>query len=262
MLSNEMALTEYKDKFFSLQPTLGVAYKSGEKSVTNVASNIVDKETKDGEKFNNKDEDPKCEGTEDTIKIDNRYVKVLNQTCTGNFWRIMNIEKICLNMKTGKTEPCTDSNKQLDGLNKNYTPLKLTEDTKKMMQMDGDIVIELHNAGYDESINVTLKECKVIGKTSDAYYREIDVTDPFLQKATNGQRKIGSNFKGEYDFVQIISPTIWDSNNPLYTFKLSKVDVASIENDTTNLGKVSYVGDDCYISNRKYVCTLPHQYKK
>ena len=107
-----------------------------------------------------------------------------------------------------------------------------------------------------------LKECKVIGKTSDAYYREKDVTDPFLQKATNGQRKIGSNFKGEYDFVQIISPTIWDSNNPLYTFKLSKVDVASIENDTTNLGKVSYVGDDCYISNRKYVCTLPHQYKK
>ena len=174
----------------------------------------------------------------------------------------MNIEKICLNMKTGKTEPCTGSNKQLDGLNKHYTPLKLTEDTKKMMQMDGDIVIELHNAGYDESINVTLKECKVIGKTSDAYYREIDVTDPFLQKATNGQRKIGSNFKGEYDFVQIISPTIWDSNNPLYTFKLSKVDVASIENDTTNLGKVSYVGDDCYISNRKYVCTLPHQYKK
>lgn len=262
IVSNEMALKDYKDKFFSLQPTLGVAYKSGEKSVTNVASNIVDKEPKDGEKFNNKDEDPKCEGTEDTIKIDNRYVKVLNQTCTGNFWRIMNIEKICLNMKTGKTEPCTDSNKQLDGLNKHYTPLKLTEDTKKMMQMDGDIVIELHNAGYDESINVTLKECKVIGKTSDAYYREIDVTDPFLQKATNGQRKIGSNFKGEYDFVQIISPTIWDSNNPLYTFKLSKVDVASIENDTTNLGKVSYVGDDCYISNRKYVCTLPHQYKK
>ena len=262
MLSNEMALTEYKDKFFSLQPTLGVAYKSGEKSVTNVASNIVDKEPKDGEKFNNKDEDPKCEGTEDTINMDNKYVKVLNQTCTGNFWRIMNIEKICLNMKTGKTEPCTDSNKQLDGLNKHYTPLKLTEDTKKMMQMDGDIVIELHNAGYDESINVTLKECKVIGKTSDAYYREIDVTDPFLQKATNGQRTIGSNFKGEYDFVQIISPTIWNSDNPLYTFKLSKVDVASIENDTTNLGKISYLGDDCYISNRKYVCTLPHQYKK
>ena len=261
--SNEMALNEYKDRFFNLSPGLGVSYKNEKKEVVvNLSSNIVDKEPKNGEKFNNKDEDPVCQGTEDTIKIGNKTEKVLNQTCTGNFWRIMNIEKICLNMKTGKTEKCADSNKQLDGLNKHYTPLQLTEDTKKMMKLDGDIVISLEKAGYDESVNVTLKDCKVIGQTSDAYYREIDVADPFLQKATHGQRTIGSNFKGEYDFVKIISPTIWNSNNPLYTFNLSKVDIATIENDTTNLGKISYLGDDCYISNHKYACTLPHQYKK
>lgn len=263
--SSEMALDEYKDRFFNLSPGLGVSYKDEKgKVVVNLYSNIVDKEPKGDEKFNNKDEDPVCQGTEDTIKIGNKTVKVFNQTCTGNFWRIMNIEKICLNMKTGQTEKCSDTDtiKQLDGLNKHYTPLKLDEDTKKMMKLDGDIVITLEKAGYDESINVTLKNCTVKGQTSDAYYREIDVTDPFLQKATHGQRAIGSNFKGEYDFVKIISPTIWNSNNPLYTFNLSKADVATIENDTTNLGKISYLGDDCYISNRKYVCTLPHQYKK
>ncbi len=263
--SSEMALDEYKDRFFNLSPGLGVSYKNKKgEVVVNLSSNIVDKEPKGDEKFNNKDEDPVCQGTEDTIKIGNKTVKVFNQTCTGNFWRIMNIEKICLNMKTGQTEKCSDTDtiKQLDGLNKHYTPLKLDEDTKKMMKLDGDIVITLEKAGYDESINVTLKNCTVKGQISDAYYREIDVTDPFLQKATHGQRAIGSNFKGEYDFVQIISPTIWNSNNPLYTFNLSKADVATIENDTTNLGKISYLGDDCYISNRKYVCTLPHQYKK
>ena len=268
-LSSEMALETYKNKFFSLKPALNVTYKtiSGEifKYDREFETEIVDKEPKNGKKFNNSDEHPVCQSKEEyTIKIGNKTEKVLNQTCTGNFWRIMNIEKICLNMKTGKTEKCSDTEttKQLDGLNKRYTPLILDEDTKKMVKLNGDIVITLEKAGYDESVNVTLKDCKVKGQTSDAYYREIDVADPFLQNATHGQRTIGSNFKGEYDFVKIISPTIWNSNNPLYTFNLSKVDVATIENDTTNLGKISYLGDDCYISNHKYACTLPHQYKK
>ena len=93
----------------------------------------------------------------------------------------------------------------------------------------------------------------------DVQYRIIDVTDPFLTNFSNKTRSIGTNWKNnKYNFTKIIKSDTW-TNNPEYTFKISKVNIQNIVKSTLtdNEKASSYLGNDCYItSSNKYVCNF------
>ena len=153
--------------------------------------------------------------------------------------------KKCLSMQTGNIEACSSSKEQLDGGNYVYVNLDSTS---------GEIKIKVTKAGFNENFYVNLSNCYYNAPNDmDIKFRQIDLSDPFLQ--SYGNRQIGSNYSNKkYNFVNIIESDIWEK--PFnYRYSLSKTNVKNIRSDTKELGVNSYLGKNCYFtSNNKYVC--------
>jgi hypothetical protein len=58
------------------------------------------------------------------------------------------------------------------------------------------------------------EECGIDMHKKEAYYRIINVNDPFVQKLSNASHDIGLNWKNEkFDFTGIIDAGIWNSDH-------------------------------------------------
>ena len=191
------------------------------------------------------------------IKLANGQT-VTSKKCTLSLAKDMVLPEKCLNMKDGSVENCSDSNNQISGGNKYYTSL---------IKDSGSIKVEINSLGYKPVLDIVLDECDYT--TSKSYkdkisFRQIELSDPFLKTYTNSKREIGKNYSNtKYDFVSIIKPELWDTNEFKYKINLSKLNVSNIRHDTNNLGISSYLGSDCYINNlNKYVCKFFEESEK
>ena len=116
----------------------------------------------------------------------------------------------------------------------------------------GDVKLE------GEKQNSNNPKCEfTIGNLDKTLFRQIELSDPFIQGYTNKSRSIGKNWQNtNYNFVNIIKSNIWkNDNNFEYKYSMSKVDVENIKKDTASEGVKSYLGRNCYFNdNNKYIC--------
>ena len=182
-------------------------------------------------------------------------------SCTLVLKKKMIAKEVCSKIGSGEIEDC-DINKKNQivagnnyylGENKYYYDKKKTE---------GTISVEIPAIGYNQ-IDITMDgtndpACRFKLNESDVFYRQIDVSDPFIQQfKTIDKREIGRNFLNSvYDFTNVIDSDIWKKDTE-YLFKMSKKNIENIKKDTKdNSQKVkSYLGTGCYINlQNKYVC--------
>lgn len=175
----------------------------------------------------------------------------VNQTCTLYLNKDMQLPNVCLDMKSGNQENCTNDNNQVSGGNKFYTELG---------QYKGDIFVDILGAGYNQHLNIKLDDCTYNAVPMNPVYRQIKLSDPFIQK--NNERDIGHNYLNErYSFVDIINSDLWEEENgkPKYNFQyrytMGKQNIENIRKDTNEEGTNSYLGRNCYFnSDNKYIC--------
>ena len=229
-------LEDYQNRFNEQTATLKVNYNE---KITDI------------QQFKNKsvsDSEIKCVTTKKST-VNSQEIE--SKECYLSMNKKMELESVCLDIKTGKVEKCTSSNTQLSGGNKYYTSL-----TEK----EGSVFVNISDAGYDNNLTINLTGCTTSSdKTGfNVVLRQIELSDPFLKSYTNSKREIGKNYLNtKYDFVSIIKPDIWSLSTGDYKFSLSKINVSNIRHDTDNLGVSSYLGSDCYINNlNKYVCNF------
>lgn len=184
----------------------------------------------------------------------------LNRICVLSSNKTMQLPSICLSMKGGTSEKCQDnSTSQLNGGNNYYIDLD---------ESSGYVSVYLDNATF---IGKTIKlegnkknddnsyKCQFTTSISSPIYRQIELTDPFVQTYTNKKRTIGKNWLNDsrkYNFVKIIDPEIWNKTFE-YQYSMSKVDVEEIKKDTSQKGVSSYLGKDCSFNNKnEYICNF------
>ena len=241
-------LDSYKERFINQIAKLTVKYND---SKTIEYANFINKE------------EPNtlvtCSNVQEAT-INNKKV-VVNKTCHSSFAKKMTLPEICLSMKTGEMIECNDTTKSIEGGVKFYTRLK---------QTGAKIYVDILDTTINEKINIKLEDCSYNSKgniNDKATFRQIDLTDPFLQTYTNKTRYIGENYKNtKYDFTKIIKPTIWEEDYSKYAFKLTKMDVYNINLDTSLIGDMAFLGKECFINrNKEYVCNYiknEEMYKK
>lgn len=184
----------------------------------------------------------------------------LNRICVLSSNKTMQLPSICLSMKGGASEKCQDnSTSQLNGGNNYYIDLD---------ESSGYVSVYLDNATF---IGKTIKlegnkknddnsyKCQFTTSLLSPIYRQIELTDPFVQTYTNKKRTIGKNWLNDsrkYNFVNIIDPEIWNKTFE-YQYSMSKVDVEEIKKDTSQEGVSSYLGKDCSFNNKnEYICNF------
>ena len=252
-LPNEML--KFREKFINQGAELTVNYKnrnlSSEKTTFILSGDITDEEA--------------CIGSNE-VKININGIDYLvygNKTCELHLKKKLTLPTRCLMMKTGEAVDCMmESNEQIQGSNVFYVPLDEKE--------GGYVSVSLPNATYSgRDINLDGNNKNDEGSYKCEYniingdkpiFRQIELKDPFL-KTYNKDRKVGKNWNNtdnglsfNFNFENIIKDDIW-SNNYLFRYTMSKVDVANINKNTRELGPDSYLGNTCYInSDNKYVC--------
>lgn len=184
-------------------------------------------------------------------------------TCTAKFTKTMNLPEVCLNMHGGEQEEClTSSTTQISGGNRAYPNLSTTH---------GYISLLIPSAGYfkndikldgerrDRTSNGENPRCEfTVGKRQSFIYRQIELSDPFLQTYSK-TRKVGNNWSNKtynYNFQNIIDEKIWNKTFE-FKYQLSKVNVENIKNTTVSSNERvnGYLGTNCYINNNnKYIC--------
>ena len=186
---------------------------------------------------------------------------IINQECTLDVVKKMQLPSSCIDIVKGDAVLCNSkSNTQLNGGNSFYPNMQYSGGLisieipseisyfKQKIILDGNIKDNgVYRCSYE------------MDEEKDVQYRIIDVTDPFLTNFSNKTRSIGTNWKNnKYNFTKIIKSDTW-TNNPEYTFKISKVNIQNIVKSTLtdNEKASSYLGNDCYItSSNKYVCNF------
>lgn len=189
------------------------------------------------------------------------YNKRINvkYTCTANFSKTMKLPETCLNMQSGEQEDClTSSTIQITGGERFYQSLSTTH---------GYISLLIPSAGYfkndikldGEKRDNEKPRCEFnVGKRQSFVYRQIELSDPFLQTYSK-TRKVGNNWSNKtynYNFQNIIDEKIWNKTFE-FKYQLSKVNVENIKNTTVSSNERvnGYLGTNCYINNNnKYIC--------
>lgn len=183
-----------------------------------------------------------CTSKTDTIKLESGNKQVKSLTCGEHWEKELIYKEVCLSAKTGDVEFCLNNGTQLNGGNKYYIPMNST---------NGDISIDILEAGYNQNWNIYLSDCTYNAPEKiEIIYRSIDLTDPFLQSYTsNGnKREIGKNFKNDiYDFTGIIQSNLWNQERYYFKYDLSKTNVFNIRKDTTD-DVNKYLGTTCYFT--------------
>ncbi len=83
--------------------------------------------------------------------------------------------------------------------------------------------------------------CDITMKTKDVYFRQINLSDPFVQKL-NPNRGIGYNWKNsKFNFVNLIDPNIWNKASEYNMVRITEEDGKNIKSEL-NTNKGYYTG--------------------
>ncbi len=163
----------------------------------------------------------------------------------------------CLSMVNGEIVECNNSsNNQISGDNKIFIPLSLSTGYLSAEVRDATINgAKLKLNGPNDGINPYC-EFNNHPNDNDVLFRQIELSDPFVQTYTNNQRNIGKNWMGnKYDFTNTIKSDTW-SKDYEYQYTMSKRNVSSIKRNSTSNGVISYLGDNCKFrdGDNVYIC--------
>ena len=182
---------------------------------------------------------------------------------------------VCINASKPIPEICVKNTNQLVGGNLLYPSIK---------EKGGYISVNINNADIfgrsvllegdkvDKDASTGRCEFDVMSNPDNSgkkfYYRQIDVSDPFVQKfQIINKRSVGSNFlNSNYNFVKIIDSDIWNSTKePEYFYRISKENIENIKNSTQgDRERVnSYLGSDCKIKSdtNEYMCSFVRNFE-
>jgi len=231
-------LKDYNEIFKKQTAIIGVYYPN---SADNNTANFIDKGDTNTNVF--------CSNIS-TANILGKNIEI-NQTCYMNGSKSMQLPKSCVDVYSYSQVGCSGDT-ILDGGNF-YYPKNTTE---------GDIKVNINNAGFSGDVEIILNDCTFNKGYSKPIYRNIDIDDPFIQDYSARERNIGNNWLNsitdspKYDFTGIIKSDIW-SQEYEYKYSLGEKNVDNIQKDTSDdSDKVnSYQGNDCYINDqKKYIC--------
>ena len=223
---------------------------------------IHDKIDIDGDSV--KDNDFCVVKTSQTLNLgESNYTINTNLKC-GESWRLkLSLPSICLSTKTGEVETCNTESNQIAGGKKYYIDMNsLSGEIRFSMTglgYNGNWQFNLDNIDINGDGNIDPDICSyVVSQTlkEKIKFRQIDLSDPFIQNLGTG-REIGKNFSNNnYYFVNIIKSDLWNqSDNFAYKYLLSKTNVNNIRKNTNEEGVNSYLGRNCYFTTtNKYVC--------
>lgn len=192
------------------------------------------------------------------------YTKILGVDISSNMQfslhmsKVMEIPKTCLSMVDGSIVNCNNSsNNQISGDNNAFIPLSMTKGYLSAEVRDATINGgKLRLDGPNNGIN---PYCEFNNHPNDnnVLFRQIELSDPFVQKYTNNQRPIGKNWNGSnYNFTKAIKGDTW-SNDYEYQYTMSKVDVSSIKRNSISNGVISYLGENCKFRDGDNVFICP-----
>jgi len=267
-LTTGSELRIYADNFMKEKAKIRIDYSD---SIYNIQTSSF--EDNDSEGYKNSDVITLVDGSHQsslncsggtTVKI-NGVNYVDGKTCVLHVEKVMSLDNMCVSMSTGQQVPCdSSSDEQLKGTNEYHPSLYFRKGAISASMENADYFgnnFELYKRTNDKNEVVDACQFIIQGK-EDLLYRNIEISDPFLEKYTNNQRGIGSNFKNnQYDFTKIAKSKVWDSPDYEYRFLLSPQNVANFQAEI-NLSdesedRNSYLGTDCHITfDKKYKCNF------
>ena len=82
--------------------------------------------------------------------------------------------------------------------------------------------VDINNLGMNHNWSNN-EVCSISMKKKDIVFRQINLTDPFIQKLANSDHKIGRNWQNnKYDFTDVIDPSIWSKNSQYNTITIDQ----------------------------------------
>ena len=236
-------LFDYVDRIKNNFPIFSVVYDDNEESTVNTSSYFQNENVSSINKVG------ECE-----LSNDNH-----NKKCDITFTRSVNLKPKCMSMRKAEVEECiSGSELQIKAGNKYYLERDVT---------GAHIGITYSKLGLDSNLDISMDSSESSGVCyADVYkteltYRQIDLSDPFLQgqryRSIN-KREIGINFSNsKFNFINAFDASLWSSGKtPDYDYKLSKVNIENIRNDTASSTIESYLGTNCKINKATniYIC--------
>ena len=97
-------------------------------------------------------------------------------------------------------------------------------------------------------------------KTKDVYFRQINLSDPFVQKL-NPDRGIGYNWKNsKFSFVNLIDPNIWNKTSEYNMIRITEEDGKNIKTElNTNKGYYTGICSSGSASTASTICAKYNQ---
>ena len=124
-----------------------------------------------------------------------------------------------------------------------------------------DYKYKVNVSGLGMSHNWTNHEtCNIIMKTKDVYFRQINLSDPFVQKL-NPDRGIGYNWKNsKFSFVNLIDPNIWNKTSEYNMIRITEEDGKNIKTElNTNKGYYTGICSSGSASTASTICAKYNQ---
>ena len=204
---DENQFSDYKERFKNQNAILTLKYNDKENEIINNAF------------VNNGD-----------VVEKNKSCDASKSKCTITLNKTMMLKKECLSMENGSVTSCdANSNDLINGGNKHYL---------KPDKTSANISVKLSNLGIGQTAMINMKDendpacnISITKRSSSIVYRQIELSDPFLQIQTKKQRSIGQNWKNKkYNFVKIIDSNTWSTNKIIeYQYEISKTDIEKIK---------------------------------
>ena len=79
-------------------------------------------------------------------------------------------------------------------------------------------------------------------KKKDIVFRQVNLSDPFIQKLANSNHEIGRNWKNDkYDFTKVIDANIWNKSSQYNTVSIDQ-DIGKVIKAELSSQANSYIG--------------------